>query len=206
MAKNKVIKSFLIKPTSNQLKHYVMKKFRFENGYHFSATEVYCGDQIWLADCLFLNGKSAVEVEIKVSMSDLKNDFKKKEIKHNILNKRIKGNLDFIPNKLYFAVPEKIIKKAYQFLKDTPYGLICIPKAHNFNDYFHWIKESEKFNEIYPKGLEKLVISRMSSEIINLRQKVLNLQNELSNECDYYSFSQIKVDKEKGISYNWIKE
>lgn len=46
----------------------------------------------------------------------------------------------------------------------------------------------------------------MSSEIINLRQKVLNLQNELSNECDYYSFSQIKVDKEKGISYNWIKE
>ena len=63
------------------------------------------------------------EVEIKVSKSDLKNDFKKP--KHRIYKERI-GKEPWIPSKFYFAVPSSLKEFAVAQVVDKPYGVIEI--------------------------------------------------------------------------------
>lgn len=193
-----------ILPTSEHLKCWLIKWFRIKNHYPLVATEVLC-DYKWQADVLTSDYKKIIEVEIKVSLSDLKNDFIKKAGKHESLSGKVFGekrgyvNNDklLIPNYFYFAVPEKILNKAYKIIKDTPYGLLCIHSGHyNNDDYITKIKESNKLNNIYPEKLEKLIIKRMSSEIFGLRRKILELKNEFENKKDLKPFD----------FYNWLKE
>lgn len=67
-----------------------------------------------------------VEVEIKISKSDFKNDFKKTLSSGVNKHQNLKSSATYKPNKFYFAVPEGLIKK-----EDVPdyAGLIYVKSS-----------------------------------------------------------------------------
>ena len=90
------------------------------------ATEMYlsCGN----ADLLVYNPHNAsmYEIEIKVSKSDLKADFMKKERKHRYYKKPV-TLYKRIPDFMYFLVPESLVDYAKCILKEYPkYGIMAI--------------------------------------------------------------------------------
>ena len=193
----------LIQPKAEHLKYWLFYYYRIKRQFHLCASEVTIGFR-WIADFVFCTDKDITEIEIKVAMSDLKNDIKKKKNKFECLN-AIKDNKEFIiykpnviPNYFYYCVPEKIAIQAYDYLKDTPYGLIIIPNHHYYDNDFFWIKKSsDKFNKEYPIKLKDLVVARMSSEILRLREKILVMKNEYDIVSDkHYRFS---IDAMKSI-------
>jgi hypothetical protein len=100
------------------------------------------------SDFLVKRKDQLIEVEIKVSKSDLNNDFKKD--KHRIYES---GRSFWTPNQFYFAVPESIAEYAAAKIAGTKYGLLIIaPQTHAktnqrwVDDYdiertMSWIKE-----------------------------------------------------------------
>ena len=186
----------LIQPKAEHLKYWLFYYYRIKRQFHYCASEVGIGWR-WQADFIVCTDKDATEIEIKVSMSDLKNDVIHKQQKFECLN-NIREDKDFviykkdrIPNYFYYCVPEKIATKAYEYLKDSPYGLIIIPNHHYYDNDFFWIKKgSDKFNKDYPTELKEIVVARMSSEILGLREKILVMKNEYDIVSDkHYRFS-----------------
>lgn len=174
----------LIQPKAEHLKYWLFYYYRIKRQFHYCASEVSIGYK-WTADFVVCTDKDITEIEIKVSMADLKNDIKHKQTKFEALNNIREGKdiiiykKEIIPNYFYYCVPEKIAVKAYEYLKDTPYGLIIIPNHHYSDNDFFWIKQSsEKFNKEYPENLKLRVQARMSSEILGLREKILKMKNE----------------------------
>lgn len=79
------------------------------------------------ADVAAVNHATFVEVEIKVSMSDLRRDFESKAWKHQ----RYSGpphSSRITPNRVYFAVPERLALEAATVLaeKAPSYGLLAV--------------------------------------------------------------------------------
>lgn len=60
----------------------------------------------WYADVLGLSTTMAVEVEVKKSKSDLLAEFRKKQTKHSAYAHAEEGAGAFVPNYLYFYVPQ----------------------------------------------------------------------------------------------------
>lgn len=76
--------------------------------YTMNNLKVYLG---WESDCLYITQNMiAYEVEIKVSRSDFKRDFKKQK-KHFALSRATKMHINNIPNYFYYACPDGLIKK-----------------------------------------------------------------------------------------------
>jgi len=104
----------------------------------------------------------AVEVEIKMSLNDVKADLKKK---HSHDNEKIK--------ELYFALPESIYDKAIEFIPEKA-GLIIIK---NIKDkIFAFIKRSPIINKNSRKLTleEQLRFARLGTmRIWNLKKKLL---------------------------------
>ena len=69
--------------------------------------------------------------------------------------------------------------------------MIIIPNHHYCDNDFFWIKKgSDKFNKDYPTELKEIVVARMSSEILGLREKILVMKNEYDIVSDkHYRFS-----------------
>lgn len=101
----------------------------FQNGYTYRLDNAFIFSHDWESDFFFINRDGwSFEVEVKVSLSDFRADFKKK--KHEIFktgyytdrdNKKIEKK--FIPNRFYYAVPEGLVD-----VKDIPEyaGLITV--------------------------------------------------------------------------------
>lgn len=74
----------------------------------------------WNSDVLGLSDQIMVEVEVKKTVSDLRNDFKHKQVKHH----KYANALDIdesIPNYFYFFVPDKLCEEAVrQAEKNNP--------------------------------------------------------------------------------------
>lgn len=84
------------------------------------ATE--CG--YWNADVMGIDEKSAVELEIKISKSDLKADFTKKADKHLMyMNPEL---TKFTPNKFYFLVTKELEFEAIKLVEEKAprYGVL----------------------------------------------------------------------------------
>lgn len=140
---------------------------RFKRRFFFTSTEV----GPYKSDVLCSNGKQCIEFEIKVSKSDLKNDLKKKKHLYYLNSKTASK---YIPNCFYFVVTSKLIKTAKSITKNTPYGIILVSdsdpkKDNNYSCLIY--KKAKTLNNNYNKLLERSIIMRMSSELINLRIK-----------------------------------
>lgn len=193
----------LIQPKAEHLKYWLFYYYRIKRQFHYCASEVMVGWR-WIADFIVCTNKDITEIEIKVSIADLKNDIVHKKYKFECLKdiredkKLFMYDKEMIPNYFYYCVPEKIAIKAYEYLKDTPYGLIIIPNHHYNDSDFFWIKQSsERFNKEYPNKLKEKIVARMSSEILGLREKILKMKNEYDIVSDkHYRFS---IDAMKSI-------
>ncbi len=86
----------------------------------------------YASDVWGLTAVRLIEIETKISLSDLKADFKKH--KHQLYNRYAieEGHRSQIPNSFYFAMPEDLVEKAKAFLATVElpiakkYGIIRI--------------------------------------------------------------------------------
>lgn len=109
----------------------------------------------------------AIEVEIKVSVQDLKNDFLKK---HNHKDSRIK--------QMYYAIPEYMYNKALDLIPINC-GIITVNKYDNINDYYDTqVKREAKIND--SKKLTQEEINHVAHlgcmRIFTLKRKIIGLQ------------------------------
>lgn len=106
-----------------------------------------------------------IEVEIKISRSDFKNDFKKTLSDGNNKHQHLKSTSTYKPNKFYFAVPEGLIKK-----EEVPdyAGLIYIhEKISEFSG-----KKTYSFTDVkHPKFLHKENLFKNNKFVLSLMNK-----------------------------------
>jgi len=154
-----------------------------------TATE--CG--AWNCDILGTNGKSTTEIEIKCSLSDLKNELKSKTKirKHQYYkNGIVRGKYYLIPNYYFICVPEKIGNKSLKIVNqlDDRYGLIIFngwdktyykgDVSYLPNQTFEIIKKAKKIVKNYDKRFEIPIQMRMSTELYSIYEKyILELKN-----------------------------
>ena len=148
---------------SKEVKSKLLAYWRFKRKYNYIATE--CG--AYNSDILVANDNECVEVEVKVSKADLKNDFKKR--KHKIY---ANGKSKWIPQKFYFGVPEELVSVAVEMCQGTQYGVICVQNGpySPFKDFCKVILRAKKLNsKPLNEDVVRKIVMRMGSELINNR-------------------------------------
>lgn len=151
---------------AQKLRYSALCWLRFIQRCPFIATEV----GSFSADVLGINEKKIIEIEIKISASDLKADIRKH--KHRNYTKTGlfdygQWNVQWIPNQFYYAVPEELVEKAKQFLEEhklESYGIISL-------DGFSVIKRAKKIHEREPNAHVKFALAlRMGSELLKFHE------------------------------------
>lgn len=86
----------------------------------------------WSADVLGSNESDLVEIEVKISKSDLKNDLNKR--KHDVYASRPSNQT---PTNFYFLIPIALQEFALNFLAEhkLPYGLITVDPKYRSSGY-----------------------------------------------------------------------
>jgi hypothetical protein len=154
---------------SSDIKNKVLHYLRFKKGYSLVATEAGRKKKN-NADILASNFEEIIEVEVKVTLIDLKNDFNK--MKHDRYNN---PRTHYTPNKFYFAVPGNLVESAISLSEDTGYGVFEVIEkpltGFSKESYVKVAKRALVLKERYCKKLEKEILMRLSSEMIKLRIK-----------------------------------
>jgi len=162
-----------------------IKSYR-ERQYIYTCTEFEYSDII-TSDC-----KRLVEIEVKISFIDLKNETKKntKIKKHKLNNLEVKPKKsEYIPHEFYFAMPYELTQKKevidYITSLNDKYGIISVTpiysKYHKKYIYdIRYIKRAKKLhnNKISDELLNR-IIKRLSSENIGLREKLYYIKNPI---------------------------
>lgn len=154
---------------SKEIKTKLLHFFRFRKRYVFIATEA----GRWESDVLVSNESEIIEIEVKISLADFKNDFKKKKHFHyQNPTAYQKGNL---PNKFFFCVPESLVEDVLPLIQDGPYGLLsCIEgKITKRGSFIKYVKSAKNLREGISKKLLHALQLRMGSELIRTRIKDL---------------------------------
>jgi hypothetical protein len=177
---------------SEVLKTECLAWLRYLRGCEMVCTEV----GRYSADVWGLTDTRLIEIETKISIADLKADFRKD--KHKLYEKfATEGAAKWqVPNSFYFAVPEHLLEKAQAFLAtvDIPvvrkYGIITVPSEYDGCGYLgRHAKAVVKASRIHaeppsPRARETALL-RMSSELCGTRQAValhrLRLESGLQN-------------------------
>lgn len=126
---------------------------------------------------LFLISKAgiAIEVEIKISKSDLLADFKK-EHNHKDRKNRI--------TKLYYAFPISLYEKCQDLIPADAGIIVC----ERYNDYYgyevvraHIKRDAKKIKNARKLTTEEqLMVARLGCmRIMSLKEKIINLKNEI---------------------------
>lgn len=185
---NKLIKSKFLKSV-------LLSYFRFKRGM-ICATEVayYYG----IADILCTDYKKIIEVEIKTSKADLKNDFlKKKGTKYKALKGEIVSK--YIPNMFYICVPENLKNDALDYIQkyNPKFGLLVFEERYfkhkNYSSYLEAYIHVEKTADRLIKDpnikFYKYIHRRLCNEVCQLnRDNILKeivqykLKNNFLNE------------------------
>ncbi len=152
---------------SNEIKTKVLHYLRFKRSYPLVATEAGKKKKN-NADVLASDFNEIVEVEVKISLADLKNDFLK--MKHE----RYKNpRTHYTPNKFYFAIPANLTKNALDLTEGTSYGVLEVSEkpltGYTKESFVKVVKSATVLKEKYCKKLEHEIILRLSSEMIRLR-------------------------------------
>jgi len=170
--------------------------FRFGKGISFIASE--CG--LFSADMLLVTKKhKLVEIEIKISRADFRNDFKKykHENYHMTLDECIekagantpyrkrqaKEYFGYHPTQFYFAVPEELQDYVTRYLEErnSKYGvMVVLDSGLPHNRKLKWmqrvkvVKRAKRLhNDEVNEKVKNKIVARMSSELSNLWQKAI---------------------------------
>ncbi len=134
-------------------------------------------------DAIGLCANYSIEIETKISIADLRNDFRKH--KHMIYQSGVAGL--WVPNYFYIMIPLELRDKALAVLdeKASPkYGLICYDPSKNGLDgrKNEVARRAQKLHEGKPRErLKDLVVARMSSELCGLHLYLERVSTDLSN-------------------------
>lgn len=98
----------------------------FATDYKYCIKNSFIFRHDWESDYFCMNREGySFEIEVKISKSDFKSDFKKE--KHKVFVDKDRNKLRLIPNKFYYAVPNGLIKEE----ELPPYaGLIYVNGSH----------------------------------------------------------------------------
>ena len=208
-----------MKVNSDYIKVVLLHNFRFQKQFKYVTTEA----GRYNSDVLAINKSGKlVEVEVKVSKTDLTADFRKP--KHLIYQQ--KPEFKWTPHQFYFAVPKEIVEFAIAKTVGKPYGVIVVedptqkiqrrtyhvPRSMTMDaavkrltatrDFeilsrnnetrkieYGWyahvpmaqrMKVIKRASALSDKRVDRVVIAtiaaRMSSEVANLRRKLLYLK------------------------------
>lgn len=128
-----------------------VQKFLYDRNNHFQCCN-YQKTGYHEADILGVTLSHLVtEVEIKVSIADYKADFKKTH-KHYLLENRITHTHTKIPNRFYYACPDKLIKEVPDYA-----GLLWVDE----NESVMIVKPAPMLHKL--KADEKLIIGMLSN-------------------------------------------
>lgn len=164
------------KTTSFDLKLALLQYFRFKRQW-------LCVDEFHGADIIVDTGKEIIEVEVKITKSDLINGERKKIRKHQLYQSE-HSYLLCRPNKFMFCVPEKIVGVALGWVKEINerYGVIGFDVerfekrvSENWGIYhcdnLRVAKSAKKLHEGYDNKLQRAIAKRTSSKIVGLMEK-----------------------------------
>lgn len=161
---------------SDYMKIIVASYYRFKRQYKYTCTE------FEFMDICACNASTMIEVECKISKSDLKKEFKKP--KHNKYRQASKTR-DFkgmIPNRYFVAITTRLsqdLEVLDLINKLNPkYGIMVVDDLDHYNGPVI-IKQAKKLHDKEPdtKTME-YIVARLSSENIGLREKVYKLKNK----------------------------
>lgn len=140
---------------------------RYGKRYPIVATE----SGHWKCDVIGMNSQHATEIEVKISKSDLRAEFKHKKSKHFVYMNS--PGSAYTPNSFYFLVPDEIADAAVEQTGDTPFGVISCHSetAVNYSrDLVTVVKRARPLKEGPPhKYLVREAQLRMGSELCGLR-------------------------------------
>ena len=143
---------------------------RFSKQMPYTATEMELGR--FRADVFGAHKSECIEVEVKVSMRDLKREFETKKGKHRLYSEDNSG-WKTPPNRVYFAVPHVLKDHALELLetKAPQYGLLFMQEDNFYHESVPWkllrvAKSAKWLHRERPKdSLLSAVLDRMGSEI-----------------------------------------
>lgn len=143
---------------SKYIKFALLKYFRF-NRQMVVGTEVDVSGGI--ADILAISEHQvkSIEIEVKISKSDFRREFKSKLNKHQNMNI---AAVNRSPNYFYFAFPHEL---AHELINEVPndYGVIAI---YNTNEV-SILRQGKRLNQTDNKILYVNLVKRLCSELIN---------------------------------------
>lgn len=161
---------------SGILKLEAMAWLRYVKQFAYVATE--CGG----ADVLACSNDTCIEIETKISISDLKNDFKYKT-KHKTRNTDFEtrgATFDGV-SLFYFMIPLALHTKSLEILQELEatlpvvkrYGILTVPDDYQPNQasgrYVMVARRPTRLHKNPTKaGLKDIVAARMASELIGM--------------------------------------
>lgn len=152
------------KITSKQIKTALYWYFRFERQW-------LCADEVYGWDMLVDTGRETIEVEIKVSKSDLWHGEAKKK-KHDAGGNYANGVSRFCPNKFYVCVPTRLVEEARKWVEavNPKYGVLEF-----YEESFLMVgvrKSALRLHDVYTDEREKLAM-RLCAIIADMKKKEL---------------------------------
>lgn len=152
---------------STEIKTKVLHYWRFNRKLPFCATEA----GAFSSDVLVSDGKEIIEIEVKVSLNDLRQEFRKK--KHSIYLNYSTYPHRHTPNKFFFAVPRALLGATKTLVRNNPYGIIEVydtPLSNKRQERFcHIVKKARLIHSKFPAVVHRALLLRMGSELIQYR-------------------------------------
>ncbi|KKN77614.1 hypothetical protein LCGC14_0358890 [marine sediment metagenome] len=169
------------KLTAFDLKLALMQYYRFNK-------QCMCVDECKGADILADTGSEFIEVEVKITKSDLMREKKKKRNKHHRFKTADRGSWNqwYLPNRFLFCVPEKLSKFALDYVSElnSNYGVIIFNTElylqaiqtdcvywQQYNYFLTVVKSAKKLHNDYNKELKWNIAMRTSAKIISLMKR-----------------------------------
>lgn len=156
------------KSDSLKMKHQALCWLRLSQRCMFIATEV--GG--WNADVLGINEEKMVEIEIKCSFEDFKNDFRKPKHRYYGGHWTTEWENQWVPTHFYFAVTPDLIEKAKAYLKEREESFPKV-KAYGIISMDGWKveKRAQRLHDGKPNNRVKCTTAlRMGSELIRFHE------------------------------------
>lgn len=153
---------------SKVIKYALMSYWRYKRQY-VVGTEVNC------ADILADNGKESLEIEIKVTKNDLKNEIRNKKGKHDRYKDPMRESVyDYkgittVPNKFWVCVVPDMVDFTLDFVNDLnlKYGIIVCSGPYNVRI----LKSAKKLHTIHNPIHQELIYRRNASELMTYYEK-----------------------------------
>lgn len=153
-----------------------------------------CANEVSLmtgrSDVLVDSDSGLLEIEVKISKSDLWNGEKAKKIKHELLSSIKEENLNryILPNKFFICVPTSLVSEAIKWVEATnpKYGVLEFRENigcwNIWSDYIFVIRSAKTLHNKYQENVLKRIAKRLSSEnILFWNERLMKQEREPSN-------------------------